>query len=60
MWSKSWSCWKVSGRLVFQLNFDEKISSLSADSYIEKILVEGLGVAVFIIGSDFLRLQAAG
>ena len=38
---------------VFQLNFDEKISSLSADSYIEEILVEGLGVAVFIIGNDF-------
>ena len=38
---------------VFQLNFDEKISSLSADSYIEEILVEGLGVGVFIIGNDF-------
>ena len=38
---------------VFQLNFDEKISSLSADRYIEKILVQGLGVAVFIIGNDF-------
>jgi len=38
---------------VFQLNFDEKISSLSADSYIEEILVQGLGVAVFIIGNDF-------
>ena len=38
---------------VFQLNFDEKISSLSADNYINEILVAGLGVAVFIIGNDF-------
>jgi len=38
---------------VFRLNFDEKISSLSADSYIKEILVNGLGVAVFIIGNDF-------
>lgn len=38
---------------VFQLNFDKRTSELSADTYIESILVEGLGVSSFIVGNDF-------
>lgn len=38
---------------VFQLNFDQRTSELSADEYIESILVEGLGISSFIVGNDF-------
>ena len=38
---------------VLQLNFDKAMSELSAEDYIQDILVEGLGVASFIIGHDF-------
>lgn len=38
---------------VFQLNFDRAMSELSAEDYIETILVEGLGVKSFIVGNDF-------
>jgi riboflavin kinase / FMN adenylyltransferase len=39
--------------VVFQLNFDQAMSELSAENYINDILVEGLGVASFIVGNDF-------
>lgn len=38
---------------VFQLNFDKAMSELSAEAYIEDILVDGLGIASFIVGNDF-------
>jgi riboflavin kinase/FMN adenylyltransferase len=38
---------------VFQLKFDEALSKLSAEDYIKDILVDGLGVASFIVGNDF-------
>lgn len=38
---------------VFQLKFDLALSELSAEDYIEEILVKGLGVKSFIVGSDF-------
>ena len=38
---------------VFQLNFDQAMSELSAENYIQEILVDGLGVAGFIAGHDF-------
>lgn len=38
---------------VFQLNFNEQISQLSPQSYIEDILVNGLGIQSFIVGNDF-------
>ncbi|MCI5105373.1 MAG: bifunctional riboflavin kinase/FAD synthetase [Pseudomonadales bacterium] len=38
---------------VFQLNFDQGISQLSAEDYIQQILVDGLGVKCFIVGNDF-------
>lgn len=38
---------------VYQLTFDQAMSELSAESYIEDILVNGLGVRCFIIGNDF-------
>jgi riboflavin kinase / FMN adenylyltransferase len=38
---------------VFQLNFTRELSQLSADDYIKDILVNGLGVASFIVGNDF-------
>ena len=38
---------------VFQLNFDQALSELSAENYIQEILVDGLGVAGFIAGHDF-------
>lgn len=38
---------------VFQLKFDQALSELSAEDYIEEILVKGLGVKSFIVGSDF-------
>ena len=39
---------------VFKLNFDQAMSELSAENYIEDILVEGLGVAKFIVRNDFV------
>ena len=38
---------------VFQLNFNKAISELSATRYIQEILVDGLGIACFIVGHDF-------
>ncbi len=38
---------------VFQLTFDKATSELSAQDYITEILVDGLGVASFIVGNDF-------
>lgn len=38
---------------VYKLRFDEALSKLSAEDYIESILVKGLGLACLIIGSDF-------
>ncbi|MDC0222049.1 riboflavin biosynthesis protein RibF, partial [Gammaproteobacteria bacterium] len=38
---------------VFHLNFNQAMSELSAEKYIEDILIEGLGVASFIVGNDF-------
>lgn len=38
---------------VFQLNFDKALSELSAETYIQDILVDGLGIACFIVGNDF-------
>ena len=38
---------------VFQLTFDKALSELSAQDYIQDILVEGLGIACFIVGNDF-------
>ncbi len=37
----------------FKLRFDQALCQLSAEDYIETILVEGLGIAALIIGSDF-------
>ncbi|MFM1897137.1 MAG: hypothetical protein RLZZ385_2211 [Pseudomonadota bacterium] len=39
--------------VVFQLRFDRQLSQLSAEQYVEEILVRGLGVAALIIGNDF-------
>lgn len=38
---------------VFQLAFTRQMSELSAEAYIKEILVDGLGVASFIVGHDF-------
>lgn len=38
---------------VYKLRFDEALAKLSAEDYIEQILVKGLGLACLIIGSDF-------
>lgn len=38
---------------VFQLKFDQQLCELSAQDYIEDILVGGLGVKSFIVGNDF-------
>ena len=38
---------------VFVLEFNQQTSELSAQAYIENILVDGLGVACFIVGNDF-------
>ena len=37
----------------YLLKFNQETSELSADSYIKDILVDGLGVAAFVIGNDF-------
>jgi len=38
---------------VFKLNFNQAMSELSAERYIEEILVNGLGIKAFIVGNDF-------
>ena len=38
---------------VYQFNFDEITSEISAESYIKDILVDGLGIRGIIIGDDF-------
>jgi len=38
---------------VYQLRFDRATSELSAEAWIEDILVNGLGVRAFIVGNDF-------
>jgi len=38
---------------VYLLEFNLELSQLSAEAYIEDILVAGLGVACFIVGNDF-------
>ena len=38
---------------VLQLTFDKALSELSAEDYIKDMLVDGLGIASFIVGSDF-------
>ncbi len=38
---------------VYLLKFDAALSRLSAENYIKDILVDGLGIAAFIVGSDF-------
>lgn len=38
---------------VYQLNFDKTTSELSAEDYIQNILVGGLGVQCLIVGNDF-------
>ena len=35
------------------LSFDTQLSQLSAQAYVQDILVDGLGIAAFIIGDDF-------
>jgi len=39
--------------LLFALHFDAAFASLSADEFIEKVLVQGLGVRHVIVGEDF-------
>ncbi len=38
---------------VLQLKFDQALSELSAEDYIQDILVDGLEIASFIVGNDF-------
>ena len=38
---------------VYLLKFDLALSQLSAEDYIRSILVDGLGIAAFIVGNDF-------
>lgn len=38
---------------VFQLKFDEKLSKLTAEEYIQDILIDGLGIVSFIVGNDW-------
>jgi len=38
---------------VYQLRFDADLASLTAEDYIESILVNGLGLRCLVIGSDF-------
>lgn len=38
---------------VFVLEFSQELRELSAEDYIRNILVEGLGIESFIVGSDF-------
>ena len=39
--------------LVFQLNFDQEMSEISAGNYIQDILVSRLGIGSIIVGHDF-------
>lgn len=39
--------------VVYKLNFDEALRNLSAQDYVERILVDGLGISALIIGNDF-------
>ncbi|MFK7865039.1 MAG: bifunctional riboflavin kinase/FAD synthetase [Pseudohongiellaceae bacterium] len=38
---------------VFQLKFDQTLSQLTPESYIQDILIDGLGVVSFIVGNDW-------
>ena len=38
---------------VFQLNFDQAMSKISAENYVQEILVDGLGITAIIVGHDF-------
>jgi len=38
---------------VYKLKFDEQLCQLSAEQYIEEVLVRGLGMVCLIIGNDF-------
>jgi riboflavin kinase/FMN adenylyltransferase len=38
---------------VFQLKFDRQLSEQSPEDYIQEILIDGLGVASFIVGNDW-------
>ncbi len=38
---------------VFQLRFDKQLSQQSPEDYIQEILINGLGVASFIVGNDW-------
>lgn len=38
---------------VFRLHFNRELASLSAETYIESMLVDGLGIHALIAGSDF-------
>lgn len=38
---------------VYKLHFDEALSTMSAEAYVEDFLVHGLGVQCLIIGNDF-------
>lgn len=38
---------------VVRLRFDESLSGLSADDFIQQILVEGLGLKYLVVGDDF-------
>ncbi len=39
--------------ILFALHFDKAFASLSAEEFVEKILVQGLGVRHIIVGEDF-------
>ncbi|MCB1648839.1 MAG: bifunctional riboflavin kinase/FAD synthetase [Pseudomonadales bacterium] len=39
--------------IVYKLRFDAALQGLSAQAYIENILIDGLGIAALIIGNDF-------
>lgn len=44
---------KYGAERVLCLRFDERLASLEAETFIERILVNGLGARVIIIGDDF-------
>jgi riboflavin kinase/FMN adenylyltransferase len=39
--------------ILYALHFDAAFASLSADAFIERVLVEGMGVSRVIVGADF-------
>lgn len=39
--------------LVYRMNFDHRLSQMSAESFIREILLKGLGVKTLIVGDDF-------